>query len=57
MGEGPLLFSDPYQYLAVAARETSSISSIKLGTRVTNPLTRLDPRPRLNSPPTRQDST
>jgi Luciferase-like monooxygenase len=38
VGEGPLLFSDPYQYLALAARETSSI---KLGTWVTNPLTRI----------------
>jgi alkanesulfonate monooxygenase SsuD/methylene tetrahydromethanopterin reductase-like flavin-dependent oxidoreductase (luciferase family) len=40
VGEGPLLFSDPYQYLALAARETSSI---KLGTWVTNPLTRIAP--------------
>src|SRR5829696_7978482 len=39
-GEGPLLFSDPYQYLALAARETSRI---KLGTWVTNPLTRIPP--------------
>ena len=38
VGEGPLLFSDPYQYLALAARETSTI---KLGTWVTNPLTRI----------------
>jgi alkanesulfonate monooxygenase SsuD/methylene tetrahydromethanopterin reductase-like flavin-dependent oxidoreductase (luciferase family) len=37
-GEGPLLFSDPYQYLALAARETSTI---QLGTYVTNPLTRI----------------
>jgi alkanesulfonate monooxygenase SsuD/methylene tetrahydromethanopterin reductase-like flavin-dependent oxidoreductase (luciferase family) len=37
-GEGPLLFSDPYQYLALAAQQTSSI---KLGTYVTNPLTRI----------------
>jgi alkanesulfonate monooxygenase SsuD/methylene tetrahydromethanopterin reductase-like flavin-dependent oxidoreductase (luciferase family) len=36
-GEGPLLFSDPYQYLAVAAQQTSTI---KIGTWVTNPLTR-----------------
>ena len=40
VGEGPLLFSDPYQYLALAARETSTI---KLGTWVTNPLTRIAP--------------
>lgn len=40
VGEGPLLFSDPYQYLALAARETSTI---KLGTWVTNPLTRIPP--------------
>ena len=38
VGEGPLLFSDPYQYLALAARDTSTI---KLGTWVTNPLTRI----------------
>ena len=40
VGEGPLLFSDPYQYLALAAQQTSSI---KLGTWVTNPLTRIAP--------------
>ena len=40
VGEGPLLFSDPYQYLALAARDTSTI---KLGTWVTNPLTRIAP--------------
>lgn len=40
VGEGPLLFSDPYQFLALAARETSRI---KLGTWVTNPLTRIPP--------------
>ncbi|MFJ9008585.1 LLM class flavin-dependent oxidoreductase [Streptomyces canus] len=40
VGEGPVLFSDPYQFLALAARETSSI---KLGTWVTNPLTRTAP--------------
>ncbi|WP_433799944.1 LLM class flavin-dependent oxidoreductase [Actinomycetospora sp. CA-084318] len=40
VGEGPVLFSDPYQFLALAARETSTI---KLGTWVTNPLTRLAP--------------
>ena len=40
VGEGPLLFSDPYQYLALAARETSTIN---LGTWVTNPLTRIAP--------------
>ena len=40
VGEGPLLFSDPYQYLALAARDTSTI---KLGTWVTNPLTRIPP--------------
>ncbi|MHA6793084.1 LLM class flavin-dependent oxidoreductase [Pseudonocardia bannensis] len=37
-GEGPLLFSDPYQFLALAARDTTSIN---LGTWVTNPLTRI----------------
>jgi len=40
VGDGPLLFSDPYQYLALASRETSTI---KLGTWVTNPLTRIAP--------------
>lgn len=40
VGDGPLLFSDPYQYLALASRETSRI---KLGTWVTNPLTRSAP--------------
>ena len=40
VGDGPLLFSDPYQYLALASRETSRI---KLGTWVTNPLTRIAP--------------
>lgn len=40
VGEGPLLFSDPYQFLALAARETSTIN---LGTMVTNPLTRIAP--------------
>lgn len=40
VGEGPLLFSDPYQFLALAARETSTI---KIGTMVTNPLTRIAP--------------
>jgi len=40
VGEGPLLFSDPYQYLALASQQTSSI---KLGTWVTNPLTRIPP--------------
>ncbi|MFJ9008604.1 LLM class flavin-dependent oxidoreductase [Streptomyces canus] len=40
VGEGPLLFSDPYQYLALASRDTSTI---KLGTWVTNPLTRIPP--------------
>jgi alkanesulfonate monooxygenase SsuD/methylene tetrahydromethanopterin reductase-like flavin-dependent oxidoreductase (luciferase family) len=40
VGEGPLLFSDPYQQLALAARATSSIN---LGTMVTNPLTRIAP--------------
>jgi alkanesulfonate monooxygenase SsuD/methylene tetrahydromethanopterin reductase-like flavin-dependent oxidoreductase (luciferase family) len=34
------LFSDPYQFLALAAHQTSSI---KLGTWVTNPLTRIPP--------------
>jgi len=40
VGEGPLLFSDPYQFLALAARDTSRI---RLGTWVTNPLTRIPP--------------
>ncbi len=40
VGEGPLLFSDPYQYLALAATQTSTIA---LGTMVTNPLTRIAP--------------
>ncbi|MFE5700539.1 LLM class flavin-dependent oxidoreductase [Rhodococcus koreensis] len=43
VGEGPLLFSDPYQYLALAATQTSSIN---LGTMVTNPLTRIARSPR-----------
>ncbi|MCW2849237.1 MAG: putative methylenetetrahydromethanopterin reductase [Marmoricola sp.] len=40
VGEGPLLFSDPYQFMAIAATQTSSIN---LGTMVTNPLTRISP--------------
>ena len=40
VGEGPLLFSDPYQFLALAATQTSTI---RLGTMVTNPLTRIAP--------------
>ena len=40
-GEGPLLWSDPYQYLALASQRTSTI---KLGTCVTNPLTRIPPQ-------------
>lgn len=40
-GEGPLLFSEPYQYLAVAAQTTERI---QLGPWVTNPLTRLAPQ-------------
>ncbi len=40
VGEGPLLFSDPYQQLAIAATKTSTIN---LGTMVTNPLTRIAP--------------
>jgi alkanesulfonate monooxygenase SsuD/methylene tetrahydromethanopterin reductase-like flavin-dependent oxidoreductase (luciferase family) len=40
VGEGPLLFSDPYQFLALAARQTSTIN---IGTMVTNPLTRIAP--------------
>ena len=40
MGEGPLLFSDPYQQLALASQVTSTIN---LGTLVTNPLTRIAP--------------
>ena len=38
IGDGPLLFSDPYACLALAARETSSIN---IGTFMTNPLTRI----------------
>lgn len=41
VGEGPLLWSDPYQYLALASQRTSSI---KLGTCVTNPVTRIPPQ-------------
>ncbi|WP_068278993.1 LLM class flavin-dependent oxidoreductase [Aldersonia kunmingensis] len=40
VGEGPLLFSDPYQFLALASQQTSTI---QLGTMVTNPLTRIAP--------------
>ncbi len=40
VGEGPLLFSDPYQQLALASQVTSTIN---LGTLVTNPLTRIAP--------------
>ncbi len=40
VGEGPLLFSDPYQQMAIAATRTSTIN---LGTMVTNPLTRSAP--------------
>ena len=40
LGEGPLLFSDPYQQLALASQVTSTIN---LGTLVTNPLTRIAP--------------
>jgi len=40
VGEGPLLFSDPYQQMALASQKTSSIH---LGTLVTNPLTRIAP--------------
>jgi len=40
VGEGPLLFSDPYQQLALASQVTSTIN---LGTMVTNPLTRIAP--------------
>lgn len=40
VGEGPLLFSDPYQFMAIAATQTSTIN---LGTMVTNPLTRISP--------------
>ncbi|WP_207223604.1 hypothetical protein [Pseudonocardia sediminis] len=28
VGEGPLLFSDPYQYLALASQQTSSIKLV-----------------------------
>lgn len=41
VGEGPLLFSEPYEFLALAARETSTIN---IGTLVTNPLTRIPPQ-------------
>lgn len=41
VGEGPLLWSDPYQYLALASQTTSTI---KLGTCVTNPVTRIPPQ-------------
>lgn len=40
VGEGPLLFSDPYQQMALASQVTSTIN---LGTMVTNPLTRIAP--------------
>ncbi|MGU3587330.1 LLM class flavin-dependent oxidoreductase [Rhodococcus sp. C26F] len=40
VGEGPLLFSDPYQFLALASQQTTAIH---LGTMVTNPLTRIAP--------------
>jgi alkanesulfonate monooxygenase SsuD/methylene tetrahydromethanopterin reductase-like flavin-dependent oxidoreductase (luciferase family) len=40
VGEGPLLFSDPYQQMALASQQTSTI---KMGTYVTNPLTRIAP--------------
>jgi alkanesulfonate monooxygenase SsuD/methylene tetrahydromethanopterin reductase-like flavin-dependent oxidoreductase (luciferase family) len=40
VGEGPLLFSDPYQQMALASEKTSTIN---LGTMVTNPLTRIAP--------------
>jgi alkanesulfonate monooxygenase SsuD/methylene tetrahydromethanopterin reductase-like flavin-dependent oxidoreductase (luciferase family) len=40
VGEGPLLFSDPYQQMALASQVTSTIN---LGTMVTNPLTRSAP--------------
>ena len=38
IGDGPLLFSDPYAFLGAAVQGTSSI---KVGTLVTNPLTRI----------------
>ena len=40
VGEGPLPFSDPYQQMALASQQTSTIN---LGTMVTNPLTRIAP--------------
>ena len=40
VGEGLLLFSDPYQQMALASQQTSTI---KMGTYVTNPLTRIAP--------------
>lgn len=47
VGEGLLLFSDPYQQLALASQVTSTIN---LGTLVTNPLTRIAPVTRTPSP-------
>ncbi|MCW3002883.1 MAG: methylene-tetrahydromethanopterin reductase [Conexibacter sp.] len=38
VGDGPLLFSDPFAYLGAVAQGTSTI---KLGTYVVNPLTRI----------------
>lgn len=38
IGDGPLLFSDPYAFLALAAVQTSTIN---IGTFMTNPLTRI----------------
>jgi alkanesulfonate monooxygenase SsuD/methylene tetrahydromethanopterin reductase-like flavin-dependent oxidoreductase (luciferase family) len=38
VGDGPLLFSDPFAYLGAVARGTSTI---KIGTYVVNPLTRI----------------
>lgn len=41
VGEGPLLWSDPWQYLALASQRTSTIG---LGPNVTNPVTRIPPQ-------------
>jgi alkanesulfonate monooxygenase SsuD/methylene tetrahydromethanopterin reductase-like flavin-dependent oxidoreductase (luciferase family) len=40
VGDGPILFGDPFVHLAVAARTTQTI---KLGTMVVNPVTRIPP--------------
>lgn len=40
IGTGPLLFADPFQYLALASQVTTTL---KLGTMVLDPLTRIAP--------------